>query len=264
MIPKITNFKLAIGFLCSWPHVPFPFFHSFVQMERPEFTPIFATNGPIDGLRNKVVEDAMAIGASHLIMMDLDQTYPVNTITKLLTHKLPIVGCKVHRRYPPFDPLMLKGDINRYEYIEDWEPCSLQEVDATGTGCLLFDMRLFYDMNERALAEIEAFNKLKPTSEQVAAMPDNTQKYVAELEKRYIPRNVPGVWFKFRSNPDPEKPIGIGEDMGFCSDVRKAGYEIHVDTSVKCGHLATMEITEEFYWLFKSLTKRQKEIHHDN
>ena len=117
MLPKINNFKLCIGFLCSWAFVPFPFFRSFVFLERPEFTPIFATNGPIDGLRNKIVAEAMNIGASHLIMMDLDQTYPIETITKLLSHKLPLVGCKVHRRYPPFDPLMLSGDIDTYQII---------------------------------------------------------------------------------------------------------------------------------------------------
>lgn len=263
MLPKISNFKLCIGFPCSWPFVPFSFFRSFVFLERPEFTPIFATNGPIDGLRNKIVQEAMSIGASHLIMMDLDQTYPIETITKLLSHKLPLVGCKVHRRYPPFDPLMLKGDINNYQYIEDWEDSSLQEVDATGTGCLLFDMQLFHEMDKKALAEIEIFNELKPTPEQITTMPDNMQKYVIKLEKRYIPEDVLGKWFKFRRNPDPERPGIVGEDMGLCSDVRKAGHKIYVDTSIKCGHLSIMEVTEELYWLFKSLKKKQ-EVHNGN
>ena len=255
---KISNFKLAIGFPCSWPFVPFPFFRSFILMERPEFTPIFATNGPIDGLRNKIVQDAMAIGASHLIMMEMDQTYPTTVITELLKHKLPLVGAMVHRRYPPFDPLMLKGDINTYECIEDWEPSTLQEVDATGTGCLLFNMQLFYDMDARARAEIAAINKSKPTADQMIGLPGNVRKYLTEMERGYIPEHTPGQWFKFRPNPDP-KYIGIvGEDIGFCSDLRKAGHKIYVDTSIKCGHLSTMEITEETYWLYKSLKKKQE------
>ena len=214
MLPKINNFKFAIGFLCSWPHIPFPFFHSFVQMERPEFVPLIATNGPVDGLRNKVIEDAKKLGVSHLFMPDMDQTYPVNTITKLLAHNLPVVGAKVHRRYPPFDPLMLKGDINSYYLIEEWEDGELVEVDATGTGCLMFDMRIFYDLSP--------------------------------------------PWFEFRPNPDPERPGIVGEDMGFCSEVRKAGYKIYVDTSIQCGHLSTMEVTEELYFLYKSLRKKQE------
>jgi len=61
----VTNRKLAIGFPCSWSHVPFPFFQSFIQMERPPFVPIIACNGPIDGLRNKIVQDAMRVSATH-------------------------------------------------------------------------------------------------------------------------------------------------------------------------------------------------------
>ena len=183
-------------------------------MERPEFTPIFATNGPIDGMINNIVATAKTMGASHLFMPDLDQTYPVEAITGLLLHNLPVVGAMVHRRYPPFDPLMLKGDINTYQLIEGWEDGDLVEVDATGTGCLIFDMKIFHEL--------------------------------------------PGPWFEFRPNPNPEKGGVVGEDIGFCSDLRKAGYQIHVDTSIKCGHLSTMIITEETHWLYKSLQKKRE------
>jgi len=215
---KISNFKLAIGFPCTWSHVPFPFFQSFIMMERPEFTPVIACNGPIDGLRNKIVDHAKAIGASHLIMMDLDQTYPVDAITKLIAHKLPVVGCMVHRRYPPFDPLMLRGEINTYRDVTEWEDGELVEVDATGTGCLMFDMKVFHDL--------------------------------------------PAPWFRFRPNPNPDHPGVVGEDIGFCSDLRGAGYKIVVDTSIKCGHLSTMIITEETHWLYKSLNKKM-EVHNN-
>jgi len=216
---KINNFKLAIGFPCSWPMVPFPFFRTFILMERPTFTPVFACNGPIDGLRNNIVSQALGIGASHLIMMDLDQTYPMDTIPKLLRHKLPVVGCMVHRRYPPFDPLMLRGEINSYYDVSDWEEDELVEVDATGTGCLMVDMRVFHEM--------------------------------------------PAPWFKFRPNPDPERSGVVGEDIGFCSDLRNAGYKIAVDTSIRCGHLSTMEITRETHLLYKALKKKQ-EVHNGN
>jgi len=195
--------------------VPFPFFQSFIKMERPEFTPIIACNGPIDGLRNHIVSQAKMMGASHLIMMDLDQTYPIDAITKLLSHKLPVVGCLVHRRYPPFDPLLYKGEINTYKLVNGWEDGEVIEIDATGTGCLMFDMRIFHDL--------------------------------------------PGPWFKFRPNPDPDREGTIGEDFGFCSDLRENGYKIHVDTSIKCGHLSTMEITEDTHFLYKALKKKQQE-----
>lgn len=144
-------------------------------------------------------------------MMDMDQTYPVDTITRLLSHKLPVVGCVVHRRYPPFDPLLYRGDIGTYELIENYEKGDLIEVDATGTGCLMFDMEVF--------------------------------------------RNMPAPWFRFRLTADN---LPIGEDFGFCSDLRKAGYKIYVDTSIQCGHLSTMEITDGTYQLYKAMKVAQQ------
>lgn len=203
---KPTNFKLAIGLPCSWSHVPFPTVLTMLRMERPDFELIPATNGPIDGLRNKIVEDALRVGASHLLMMDMDQTYPVDIIPRLLAHKLPVVGCMVHRRYPPFAPLMYRGKLNEYELIEDFEDGDLVEVDATGTGCLLFDMKIF--------------------------------------------REMPAPWFRFKLTDDGRP---IGEDFGFCSDLRALGYKIFVDTAVKCGHLSTMEVTAGTYDLYRAM-----------
>jgi hypothetical protein len=207
------KFKLGIGLPCTWSHVPFPFFISFIAMERPEFIVLPATNGPIDGMRNKIVEDAKRSGCSHLLMMDVDQVYPVDTVTRLLSHNKMVVGCLVHRRYPPFDPLVMRGSINHYETIEEWEDGDLIEVDATGTGCLMFDMKIFEDM--------------------------------------------PAPWFRFRENPDPSIPGGVGEDIGFCSDLRERGYKIYVDTGVKCGHLSTLQVTKETYDLYKAVKRAQ-------
>lgn len=210
---KLSNFKLGIGLPCSFPFVHFATVLSMLKMDRPNFELIPATNGPVDGLRNHIVETALKTGCTHIIMMDMDQTYPVNTIPKLLSHKLPVVGCLIHRRYPPFDPLIYKGKINEYERIDldDYEKDALIEVDATGTGCLMFETRIF--------------------------------------------RSLPAPWFKFKVSEENGQPIG--EDFGFCSDLRKKGYRIFVDTSIKCGHLSTMEITEGTYHLYRALKKAQ-------
>ena len=39
----------------------------------------------------------------------------------------------------------------------------------------------------------------------------------------------------------------MGEDMAFCLRVRQIGGKIHCDTRIKCGHLGTVEITENTY-----------------
>jgi len=195
--------------------VPSGFFYSFAHMDKPkEYTLIHADNGSgaIDALRNDLVDMALQCGASHLIMMDTDQIYPVETIPRLLSHKLPVVGCVVHRRYPPFDPIMLRGKLGDYEIIDDYEEGDLVEVDATGTGCIMFDMQVF--------------------------------------------RKMPRPWFKFRHLETGE---GIGEDIGFCHDLKEAGYKIFVDTSIQCGHLTTLNVTKDTYALYKTVKIQQRE-----
>lgn len=225
---KVTNFKLGIGIPHTWSHIPIQFFDSFIQMDRPDFEYIrdFGGTGQLDIVRNNIVEKAMSSNCSHLLMMDTDQIYPKHLIPKLLSHNCSVVGALIYRRYPPFDPLMFKGEINSYENITEWDEGELVEVDATGTGCLMFDMKIFYDM--------------------------------------------PKPWFQFRENPDKEKGGVVGEDIGFCSDLRKRGYKIFVDTSLPCGHLSTMEVNRGTWKMWEAIKKskakreqiKQKEAGH--
>lgn len=214
---KISNLHLAIGIPLSFPWVPSSFFHSFIQMEKPNFTYIYAdSTGPIHELRNNIVEKAMAVGATRLLMCDVDQVYHPKTIPRLLSHKLPVVGALVHRRYPPFDSLMMKfvkidENTNAFESIDDWEPGALVEVDATGTGCIMFDMKVF--------------------------------------------RKISKPWFKAQYNPDGSP---IGEDFGFCQELKMTGYKIFVDTSVPAGHLTTMIVSTETSRLYRAM-KASKE-----
>lgn len=212
---KISNFKLGIGIPLSFPMVPGAFFDSFITMEKPDFVYLRSSSGPVDEMRNALVQDAIASGCSHLIMMDTDHTYPVDTITKLLSHRLPIVGCLVHRRYPPFDPLLLRGTLSHYQTIPEWEPASLVEVDATGTGCLLFEVDVF--------------------------------------------RSMPRPWFKFRTS------VGgpVGEDIGFCSDLRAAGHRIFVDTSIPAGHLSQLVVNEGTWKLYSKLNEAAMKAAHE-
>jgi hypothetical protein len=213
---RISNFHLVIGIPCTFPFVPSSFFYSFALMEKPDHTFIHADNGPVHALRNNLVARALAEGATHLMMMDVDQVYHPRTIPQLLSHKLPVVGALVHRRYIPFDSLMLKieespGPVNQYKPIDEWEEGALVEVDATGGGCLMFDMEVF--------------------------------------------RRLPKPWF--RDDKAPEGAPPIGEDIGFCQDLKAAGYRIFVDTSVPAGHLTTMIVNTATHRLYRSMKQQE-------
>jgi hypothetical protein len=204
---KLSNFHLAIGVPAALPTVPVSFFYSFIHLERPDFTFIHADNGPVDTLRNDLVEKALDIGATHLMMMDLDMVYHPKTITSLLSHRLPIVGALSFRRYPPFDSIMMKLTEAGYESIDDWEEGDLVEVDATGAGCIMYDMEVF--------------------------------------------RKMPKPWFRFQKNP--ETGMTIGEDIGFCQDLKRAGYRIFVDTSVPSEHLTVMAVNRKTNMLWQAM-----------
>lgn len=64
-------------------------------------------------------------------------------------------------------------------------------------------------------------------------------------------------WFETKYSESGDKN---GEDTVFCRKLRKAGYRIYVDTSIKISHLGVMEIDESFSILYNSLMKRQKEL----
>ena len=205
--------RLGIGIPNNFPYIPSAFFDSFIMMDKPPFVFIRSSaTHDLAGLRNQIVEQALAHDCTHLIMMDTDQTFQADTIPRLLAHRKPIVGCMICRRYPPFEPLLFTGEIGRYTRTEGWTEGDLVEVDATGTGCIMFDMQVF--------------------------------------------RKMPRPWFKFRHLETGE---GIGEDIGFCHDLKEAGYKIFVDTSIQCGHLTTLNVTKDTYALYKTVKIQQRE-----
>jgi GT2 family glycosyltransferase len=101
--------------------------------------------------RNSLVKQAQQEGAKYLLMMDTDQVYPADTFNKLMSNmdKCDICGVRVHRRWMPFDLIFYRGTLGKYKVVEDEEAFSgrLIDVDATGTGCLLFNMEVFDKVN---------------------------------------------------------------------------------------------------------------------
>ena len=208
---RISNISLGIGIPCSFPSVPIAFFNSFVLMEKPSFQFITCDNGPIDTLRNDIVEKAKKTGVTKLLMLDVDMVPHPKTVVNLLARNLPIVGGLSFRRYPPFDSIMLKLMDTGYQSINEWEEGELVEVDATGAACIMYDMSVF--------------------------------------------KKMPGPWFKFRKHP--ETGLSIGEDVGFCQELKAAGYRIFVDTSVPADHLTTMAVNRSTNKLWEQMALRK-------
>ena len=207
--------RLAIGLPISDEKVHTQFFLSFMALERPqECHLIYPTGGfhfsDIGKVRTNLCDQAIELGCTHLLMMDTDQVYhDQDLITRLLDHKKPVVCGKVHRRYPPFEPIL---NVNR-EHVDDSviDAGGLVKVDATGTGCMLIDLEVL--------------------------------------------KSIPYPWFEL-STGDDGKPVG--EDIGFCYKAGKAGFNVYVDCDVNIGHLATVQVNDAIYRLFKKINKVNK------
>jgi len=213
--------KIAIGFPLVDDILPVDFFTTFSCMQKPREYLLLQPQFPhgqwgtsISDARNSLVRQAMQEGAEYLIMMDTDQTYPSDTLIKLLSHGKDICGTRVHSRWFPFSPIMYRGELGQYQYIPEKEMFSgdLVGVDATGTGCLLIKMAVFDELDY--------------------------------------------PWFQCIMHK--ERPVG--EDIYFCNKSKEAGFEIFVDTSIKVGHLAKIEIDEFFYKVIKKLCGYDNEI----
>lgn len=162
--------KLAIGLPSFSDKVHTLFFLSFIGLEKPSDTTILFPTVPsgtadIAKVREGLCLDAIDKGCTHLLMMDTDQVYhDEDLIERLLSHGKDIVGGKVHRRYPPFEPI-LNVD---HQHVSDDEIAKggLLKVDATGTGCLLIKLSCLKDI-KRPWFEMSVNDKGDPVGEDI-------------------------------------------------------------------------------------------------
>jgi hypothetical protein len=214
----VTNLLAYADFAISYAAMEKPR-HLFMWPEQINGQDVTGTAKNIDQIRNSLVDRALSSGCTHVLMMDTDQCYRTTTmIRRLFSHEKAVVGARVHRRYPPFDPLLFRWDDEAKKYttfsFDEAETAidagELVEVDATGAGCVLFDTQVFFDIEP--------------------------------------------PWFEFGLRDG--RPVG--EDITFCEKLRSAGHRIFVDTSIDIQHLTIRGVGMGDYWLQHSLTERRR------
>jgi GT2 family glycosyltransferase len=158
-----TGYNLAVGLPIVGSSRHDYFWISLYAMQKPPTWTLITPKIPayefawdIGNIRNDVVAQALETGVSHLLFLDTDQVYEPDTLVKLtrIIQSAPdekiIAVAPVHRRYPPYDRIMLRGEPDKFIDIPDEEKYSgkIVEVDATGGGCMLIPMAVFYDIDE--------------------------------------------------------------------------------------------------------------------
>jgi len=82
-----------------------------------------------------------------IVFFDTDVVPPPDTIMRLVSHDLPVVGGLYFMDKPPYWPLLFRkkspillvrplyGETGQYDIVDNWEPGELLKVDAIGMGC---------------------------------------------------------------------------------------------------------------------------------
>ncbi len=160
--------------------------------------------------RNEACKACLQQGFRSLFFLDSDVICPPDTIHRLMSHRLPIVGGVYFRRSPPAgvpvamravtDPQGNKG----FQWITNLPPRGLIPVDVMGAGCMLIS---------------------RQTLETMATKPQR-----------------PGeIWFDWRVNlaglPGHPRESSLSEDYCFNLHAKEQfGITTMLDTSIRCHH----------------------------
>lgn len=169
--------------------------------------------------RHRLVAEAVAWDADYMLCLDADHTFPADTIIRLLSHGLPVVGCNYPRRFTPTAPTAAIHDGHAdgrasvlYTTREKAEGGLVEPCAHLGFGVLLIDMRIFDALQHHAEAHGDG---------------------------NFLPL------FKFE--PTPDKVGMIGEDVFFFRKLAEAGIHPFCDhgLSWEVGHLYEVILTNQ-------------------
>lgn len=87
--------------------------------------------------RERLAQYALDKDATHLFWVDADMRFPRDTLLRLLSHDVPVVGANYTERTPPFFPCGVRDtETNERVYTEETST-GLESVQSIGFGCLL-------------------------------------------------------------------------------------------------------------------------------
>lgn len=191
---------------------------------------------PIDANRQRFVDEAMESGADYLFFMDMDQTFPPDTLLKLfevISDERPIVSGMYFLKTQPYSPVMGR-------YVE-WSEEMLQHKEE-------FDRLGFVHPDGRQLAMWRAFtyfDKTVPFKADVIGLGCVLMKtsVFKDLEKPYF-RYVPGITPSMKHKT-------MDEVMHLCAQFAKKDIPIYIDPRVQCGHITQIESNIDIFTSYR-------------
>lgn len=104
----------------------------------------YEEDGPLELKRTRLALRGRQWGASHLLWIDTDQTFPPDALDRLLAHDKPIIGCNIPTRHDPVQPTAIDDYGRRTPTTQALaEAEALVEVGAIGLGFCLMKAEIF-------------------------------------------------------------------------------------------------------------------------
>ena len=116
-----------------------------LEIPADQFSILYTEGADVAYARNLLAERAKGV-ADYVMFLDDDVLPPINTITKLISHKKDMVcGLYFAKQEPHFPQIFLKNKENaeKYDCVENYERDKLIEIDACGGGCMLIKGEIF-------------------------------------------------------------------------------------------------------------------------
>ena len=147
--------------------------------------------------RNKMVVEALDFGASHILFMDDDMKFPMDTIARMFLADKDVVAANATTKEIPAKPtaITLDGEILWTKN----DSTGLEECKSVGTGIMM--------------VKAEVFRKIK--------MPWFD----------FMWKDEPRFYDPEKSKEDHTLELE-GEDRNFCGKARKAGFKIYIDHDI--------------------------------
>lgn len=188
------------------------------ELQMPPTTMVAKSTAAIDLAREKTVETALEADPEWILFLDSDVVPPPDVFPRLRNRGVDIISGLYFMDNPKgVHAAMWNLDENNSPTPAGYDYEGLVNVDAVGLGCLLVNRDVIDDIG-------------RPWFRWTQGYEDHPWDLQHEGE-----------------------PPGISEDFDFCYKAHQEGYDIYVDTTVKCLHEKSCVLSEDGAFLQSEL-----------
>jgi len=142
--PSTGNVKTAYAVSLARMTAYFAQVRIFPEIEKQSLDFLLLEGSGISSGREQLIQQALQKpGMTHVLFIDEDMGFDINTLHVMARRRQPIVACNYRMRVPPADFTALKIDIEKGRVQTTEEMTGLEEAYYAGFGFALIERRVF-------------------------------------------------------------------------------------------------------------------------